>query len=297
MELKKILRAATIKKYRLHNLLAFFVDNSSFILPNGYELEFNSKNKKDVEKLFEFSLINGVIFFDSDGFWRYKGNTIILPNGIKLYINKFHPTIFKETFLYDIHFTDFNLEGKVVIQAGGFTGDTALYYSYRGAKVFSFEPDPNNFFQAIRNIKLNPDLSNNIVMKNYAIGSDGEILFPLDQEGNGGSSVYEIQNRKTIKVKSVTIDTILSEFNIGNPYLLDLDIKGNEFKIINDKSISKFQIVRIEYSTLIDKKKIGDRKDIITKLEEYGFNKFRIFKHNDINFDLSEHGTIEAIRT
>jgi hypothetical protein len=166
------------------------------------QFEFNSKNKRDVKKLFEFSLINGLIFADSDGFWRYKDNIIKLPNGIKFYINKFHPTIFKETFLYDVHFTDFNLEGKVVIQAGGFTGDTALYYAYRGAKIFSFEPDPNNFNQAISNIKLNPDLSNKIVMKNYAIGSDGEILFPLDQEGTGGSSANELQERKTIKVKA-----------------------------------------------------------------------------------------------
>lgn len=184
----------------------------------------------------------------------------------------------------------------MVIQAGGFTGDTALYYAYRGAKIFSFEPDPNNFNLAISNIKLNPDLSNKIVMKNYAIGSDGDILFPLDQEGNGGSSVNQLQSRNSIKVKSVSINTILNEFNIENPYLLDLDIKGNEFKVIDDNGISKFQIIRIEYSTLIDNRNIGDRDEIVTKLKEYGFNKFRIFKHNDIDFDLNEHGTIEAIR-
>lgn len=292
----KILRVVISKNHRLYNLIALLEKSSSLILPNGYTFEFNSKNKRDVKKLFEFSLINGVIFADSDGFWRYKDNIIKLPNGIKFYINKFHPTIFKETFLYDVHFTDFNLEGKVVIQAGGFTGDTALYYAYRGAKIFSFEPDPNNFNQAIGNIKLNPDLSNKIVMKNYAIGSDGEILFPLDQEGTGGSSANELQERKTIKVKSVSINSILTEFNIENPYLLDLDIKGNEFKIINDNSISKFQIIRIEYSTLINNRKIGDRDEIITKLKECGFNRFRIFKHNDIDFDLNEHGTIEAIK-
>jgi hypothetical protein len=31
-------------------------------------------------------------------------------------------------------------------------------------------------------------------------------------------------------------------------------------------------------------------------LKEYGFNKIRIFKHNELALDLVDHGTIEAVR-
>jgi hypothetical protein len=55
-------------------------------------------------------------------------------------------------------------------------------------------------------------------------------------------------------------------------------------------------MVRIEYTTSINGKKIGDRQELINKLKEYGFNKIRIFKHNENPFDLIDHGTIEAVR-
>ena len=131
-------------------------------------------------------------------------------------------------------------------------------------------------------------------MKNYAIGNDGEIDFPIEASGSGGSSAYYLENKKTIKVKSLSISSILKEFSLENPFLLDLDIKGKEFEVINDENIQKFEMVRIEYSTHIGDKLIGSRDDIIKKLREYGFNKIRIFKHNEGVYDLTIHGTIEA---
>jgi hypothetical protein len=41
---------------------------------------------------------------------------------------------------------------------------------------------------------------------------------------------------------------------------------------------------------------LGSVDDIINKLKEYGFNKIRIYKHNEIGYDLSEHGTIYAVK-
>jgi len=105
-----------------------------------------------------------------------------------------------------------------------------------------------------------------------------------------------LAGKKTIRVRSVSIKTILEEFSIHDPFLLDLDIKGKEFEVINDEAISRFKMVRIEYTTSINGKKIGDRQELINKLKEYGFNKIRIFKHNENPFDLIDHGTIEAVR-
>lgn len=281
---------------RTHNFLNLFKKNGYFILKNNFKLHFNKDNNKDIKNIFVFSMLYGVEFSDKYGDWHYKDNIITTPNNIKFYIKNFDTLVFSETFLSDIHFSDFNLNNKIVIQAGGFTGDTALYYAFRGAKIYSFEPDINSYNLALENIKLNPGLSKNIVMKNYAIGNDGEIDFPLEINGSSGSSAYRLDNKKIIKVKSVTINSILNEFSIENPFLLDLDIKGKEFEIINDKSIQKFNMVRIEYTTCIDGRIIGNRDDIIKKLNEYGFNKIRIFKHNDGVYDLNRHGTIEAMK-
>lgn len=131
-------------------------------------------------------------------------------------------------------------------------------------------------------------------MKNYAIGNDGEIDFPIEPNGSGGSSAYNLRERKTIKIKSVSLSSILKEFSIENPFLLDLDIKGKEVEVINDESLQKFKMVRIEYSTDIGGKLIYNRNDLIKRLREYGFSKIHIFKHNELNYDLNKHGTIEA---
>lgn len=293
---KKLLIYTINRENRIHNFVNLLKKKGSFILPNNFRLNFNENNENDVKNLFAFGIVYGVLFSDKEGYWHYRNNIIATPSNVRFNIKKFDPLIFSETFLSDIHFSDFDLNNKIVVQAGGFIGDTALYYASRGAIIYSFEPDIDSYNIALENIKLNQELSKNIVMKNYAIGNDGEIDFPIDPNGSGDSSAYDLENKKTIKVKSVSLSSILNEFSIENPFLLDLDIKGKEFEIINDKSIPKFKMVRIEYSTHIGNKVIGNRDDIIYKLREYGFNKIRIFKHNELPFDLTNSGTIEAVK-
>jgi FkbM family methyltransferase len=46
-----------------------------------------------------------------------------------------------------------------VLDVGAFVGDTALYYARRGAFVMVVEPVPGNFELMLRNLELNPDLS------------------------------------------------------------------------------------------------------------------------------------------
>ena len=240
---KQTLLITAISKNGFRNVINLYKKNGHLKCPNGFIFNFNSTNAGYIKKLFEFSISYGVKFSEERGLWNYKDGIITTPQGIKFKIDMFDPLIFSETFLSDIHFSDFNLENEIVVQAGGFIGDTALYYAYRGANVYSFEPDINSFNLALENIKLNPELSKRIVMKNYAIGNDETIEFPINPNGSGGSSAYSLNGKKTIKVKSVSIRTILEEFSSNDPYLLDLDIKGKEFEIINDKSISKFKMI------------------------------------------------------
>ncbi|MEM3845962.1 MAG: hypothetical protein QXU98_09695 [Candidatus Parvarchaeota archaeon] len=89
------------------------------------------------------------------------------------------------------------------------------------------------------------------------------------------------------------LETILKEFNINQPYLLDLDIKGKEFEVIEDKSISEFRKIRIEYSPYFLKGWQKTLRTLMDKLKEQGFGNFRIYKHNCSKYDLSNYGTIE----
>ena len=186
----------SLKLYSLYHKLAFYADflrdikmeqainnirmlrkkEGYFITRQGYKLFFNEKTKPYILDLYLFHATEGVEFKDEPGYWRCdcENGIVITPDGIKFKIESFDRVIFAETFLYDVHYTPF-LKDKIVIQAGGFVGDTALYYANKGAIVYSLEPQPSCYKLALENIKLNPHLAPRITFLNYALGKGEEI--------------------------------------------------------------------------------------------------------------------------
>lgn len=291
------LRKSTVEgdRYTVKNPLKFFLKSNGVLrLSNGYEIAYNKGNKADIFKTISFALLQGIQFGNIEGQWKLDpaNGFIETHQGIKFSLG--HTELLDETFLYQIHFSGFNLKDKIVITAGAYIGDTPLFYSKYGAKVYGFEPDPNSYYIAQKNIDLNPEFSKNIIIKNCALGNDGEIEFPVNPKGSGSSSIYSIKSHKTVKVKSISISTILKDFNILDPYLLDLDIKGSEFDVIEDISVRRFQKVRIEYSPYLLNSRTKNLEYLIKKLKDYGYYKIRIFKHSAARFDLSNHGILEA---
>ena len=286
----------------------FLKHSGKIILTDGHFFPFDQSSKKDIVNLALFIIEHDVRFGNDEGMWRlYLANLpeitagsqsensfIVTPTGIKFMLAGFDRVVFSETFLYDIHYSE-NLYGKTVVQAGGFVGDTALYYASKGAKVYSFEPDPDSFEIATKNIRLNPNLSDKIVMGNYAFGRNGIVEFSINEEVSGDSSIYLSRGKRIVRTKSVDIQTVLEEYNIDSPYLLDLDIKGSEFEIIKDKAIQEFKKIRIEYSPCLLNDKSKNVGFLISNLEKHGFKIARIYKHNYGRYDLATHGTIEAI--
>ena len=282
-------------RYTIKNPISVFIRKKGLVkLSNGYSIPFDIETKGSILSIVSFALSNGIRFGEGEYQWKldYKNGIIETHQGIKFKINKIG--LLDETFLYQIHFSSLDLKDKVIVTAGAYIGDTPLFYSYYGAKVYGFEPDPFSYAQALENIKLNPKLSENIVLGNYAIGTDRDIDFPVNPNSSGGSSEYKVEGLKTVKIKSKSISTILNEFNISEPFLLDLDIKGSEFSVIEDASIEKFQRIRIEYSPYLLNSKNETLDYLLNKLKNYGFNKLRIYKHNNLRFDLMNHGTLEA---
>jgi FkbM family methyltransferase len=282
-------------RYTVENPISLIIHKKGLIkLSNGFSIPFDKETKKNYLNIVYFALNNGIRFGEGEYQWKldYKEGIIETHQGIKLKINQIG--LLDETFLYQIHFSGLDLKNKVVVTAGAYIGDTPLFYSYYEAKVYGFEPDPISYAQALENIKLNPKLSENIVLKNYAIGIDGDVEFPINPKDSGSSSIYQVEGLRTAKIKSKSISTILNEFNITEPFLLDLDIKGSEFSVIEDASISKFQKIRIEYSPYLFSSKNETLDYLLNKLKNYGFNKLRIYKHNNSRVDLINHGTLEA---
>ena len=296
------LRSRTVEGdvYSLRNPWVLWKRSGTLEFTDGTRFPFQAENKTAIVNLAMFALDNGVRWGRDAGTWRIDPELRVVqtPSGLRFFAESVDPTIFTETFLNDVHFVEFDLRGKVVVEGGAFVGDTALYYAQKGATVYSFEPDPGSCELARRNLELNPDLARSVVLRNWAIGRDGEVDFPVAARGSGGSTLAA-PGARSVRVRSVGIGTILSEFRLADPYLLHLDIKGEEARVLEDESLARFQRLRIEYSSYLHAKNgggDGSLRHMLERLDRLGFGDVRVFKHNRFRFDLRDHGTIDARR-
>lgn len=280
------------------NLRQSLKGSGSVSLPGGVTVDFNPNNKRQRFGLLIFGLTEGVMFTKGEGVSQHRwlidreGCTFTTPQGISFLLDSFNELIFGETYLHDIHFVDFDGDGRLVVDAGGFVGDTSLYYASKGFKVVSLEPDVQSFEWLKKNISLNPSLSPSIIPLNCAMGHDGEVLFAMTN--TGGSSVFRSDNRR--KIKSLSIKSILESYADFVPYLLHLDVKGVEFELIKQPEVALFKRVRLEYCARADGTHLGTPQLLVERLTGYGFRHIRIFKHNYGPYPLEWHGTIDALK-
>jgi len=280
-----------------NNAILYFAgirDKVKLKFRSGLIIDSNKENKGLAYVLYE--LYKSVPLKDAkencEYCWRvdWQNKILILPNGLRFYLYSVDPLIFSETFIHDVHFVGFDLKDKIVVDVGAFVGDTALYYANLGAIVYAYEPHPINFYYLKKNIELNPHLNDKIKLFNEAVGKDEEIEVNVGENISGTFSIYSSVKGKTLRIKSISLRKILEENNLNNPYLLKADCKGCEYYIIEDDAISRFEKVKIEY-TSFNKPKVDY---IINRLKNKGFKKFRVYKHNWGIYHLLDHGTIYA---
>jgi FkbM family methyltransferase len=284
-------------RYFIRNPWILFASAGTIELTDGSRWPFDASTKSEVLRIVWFALDHGVRFGRRDGEWRYDPDTRVVttPSGLRFHQRSFDSGIFAETFLDEIHFIDFDLAGKVVVEGGTFVGDTALYYAQHGARVYSFEPDPRAYELAQRNMELNPRWAPSIALRPQAIGTDGEIDFPVVGE-TGGNGSTSARAERYVRVRSTNLSQILCRHGLSHAFLLHLDIKGEEFAVIEDPALERFDRLRIEYSPYLRQRSEETLARLLDRIRSAGFPKVRVFKHNGLRYDLRRHGTIDARR-
>ena len=213
--------------------------------------------------------------FSSDG-----KKIIETSSGIKFFIDSIHPgNSIIETFVRNIHLVNLNddFNNKIVIDVGAECGDTPLYFASLGAKVFAFEPIPEHFDAMLRNIKLNPHLSDKIVPIHAGMGKDGNLAFFMDGSGEVGSASFvenvHGKNAKIAHVDGLSLETAIKKYNIEHVDLLKMDCKGCE-SYLTENSLKNVDRIKIEFS------KFGNAKleDLLEKLSAAGFE-YMLYQH------------------
>ncbi|MCW4029644.1 MAG: FkbM family methyltransferase [Candidatus Bathyarchaeota archaeon] len=120
-----------------------------------------------------------------------------------------------------------NFQGKVVLDVGGFCGETAALFSSLGAaKVIIYEPISEYQTFIEQNIRLNHV---NAELYNEGIGeTDGSQTINYDQIGVGFGLLSKGQKSAVIKIKKIS--SILKE---TKPNIAKIDCEGAETCLIN----------------------------------------------------------------
>lgn len=157
----------------------------------------------------------------------------------------------------------------VVIDIGMNIGVFTVTASKKGAKVYGYEPDPENYFMAQKNCELNSVTSN---IKNYAISdvSKEMYLYLNEKKNRGNHSFTKFQGRRKVKVNCIGINDIIESIK---PNKLKIDCEGEEFNIIKAvKCWDNIEAVRLEWHRRILKDECNFKfKEMIEIMVEAGF--------------------------
>ncbi|MCI4339344.1 MAG: FkbM family methyltransferase [Thermoplasmata archaeon] len=263
--------------------------------PGGFALPVDRVNYTTIRKLVELASYGatlGPLNGDDPTKWGVSlaPGLIDTPSKIRFTLDSLHPLIFAETFLYDLHFPGPDVQGKNIVDAGAFVGDTALYFASLGANVHSYEPEPGNARLLQQNVELNPTLRPRIFTHAEAVWEDGTVQFG---SGRGGGGSIFVRGATPVSIPSVSLRTILNRID-GPPHLLKVDCKGAEFGLVRQPAISEFPSVHIEYAA--DFRPGRTVGELIQALRDLGFSHIRRFKPNWGGFDFEVCGMIHATR-
>jgi FkbM family methyltransferase len=127
---------------------------------------------------------------------------------------------------------DLPFSPRFIVDAGANIGMTSLYFAHRfpRAKVIAVEAEASNFDVLTRNVRPYPS----ILAIHAALWSrDGEIsISELDiTSGHGGEWAFFAHEGPGVKVRAITMPTLMKENRIPCVDLLKVDIEGAEKEV------------------------------------------------------------------
>lgn len=193
---------------------------------------------------------NNIIVIKKDGFPEVKFMDAIKNGDIA-------------TVYFNEEYSWMNVKEKIVIDVGANIGDSAIYFSIKGAKkVIAIEPFLKNYESAKKNIIMN-HLENKIDLK--LAGCSGKNGF-INIKKDVASPRAQILDKKGGKeIPLISLSKLVEPFE-NDSLVLKMDCEGCEYDAIlntDDSILGKFDSIFVEYHY--------GYQNIIKKLKSCGF--------------------------
>jgi FkbM family methyltransferase len=189
-----------------------------------------------------------------------KNYTVEFTNGIKIHCRENDLSAVGETCIIDdygklLHKKEYH--GLVVFDIGAHIGSFSVNAAHKGAHVYAFEPNKENYALLLENIKLNK-LEDRITAYNIAITSDGgKKYLEVSEQNFGGHILSNAQsNEHAVATESETIEHIMKINSLSKIDLIKIDTEGAEYDIfghISKETLDKVMTIVGEYHLFLDK--------------------------------------------
>lgn len=159
--------------------------------------------------------------------------------------------IMSEIWREEVYSKHLSANSHIIIDIGAHIGVFSLLAAITcpEAKIYCYEPEPNNYELLIKNIEQNNLLDR---LNSYQLGvarSNEERILNVAKINTGGSSIVWGQERnKKITVDCITLKSILEENHIDKVDFVKMDCEGAEFEILysSQNLLQKIDVISME---------------------------------------------------
>jgi len=214
------------------------------------------------------------------------GETRISGLRIKYRSTSFDRLIIEEIFDVNSYpFDDFQLaKTALVIDVGAHIGCFTMKAAgmVKEGRVFSFEPERNNYRILRRNIRLN-DLSNVYIFNQGIAYPQGKRKLYTSSLNTGGHSLFPEHSGKYDLADCITLQHVFANNRIANVDLLKLDCEGAEYEILYNtpkEYLDRIRKIVIEYHDFEGTN--NSIHDLVEFLTRHGFKAEKISRYSSI---------------
>ncbi len=201
-------------------------------------------------------------------FLNYRNRYIAKIDNLFMFFNEDYEGIMllHEDFFQDAY-NRFNYENKVVIDIGGFIGDSTFYFIHKGARrVFVYEPNKFSYDVLSKNIKFNK-LENKVTAFNLGVGYGVNPTTLYIYYNQASSSIFVDDSKRKDFVDKKNIQLISIKEILKEPIdILKMDCEGCEYHVL-EIIIKENLIAKIREGIIFEVHNIDERRNVKYILE------------------------------